>query len=107
MSGAAPRMHQLIDNLLTYSRFSKGAQEIKPTDMNECVSRILSDLDVRIATKGASINVGKLPTIQADRFQLEQLFLNLLSNALKFSEEGKPPVIAIEEVEASRLPAAV
>ncbi len=107
MSGAATRMRQLIDNLLTYSRFSKGAQEIKPTDMNECVSRIISDLDVRIATKGATINVGQLPTIQADRFQLEQLFLNLLSNALKFSEEGKPPVIDIEEVDASRLPAAV
>lgn len=107
MSGAAKRMRQLIDNLLTYSRFSKAAQEIKPTDMNECVSRVLSDLDVRIASSGAQINVGKLPTIQADRFQLEQLFLNLLSNALKFSEEGRPTIIAIEQVDSSRLPAEV
>ena len=59
---------------------------------------MVSDLEVRIEQTGAQIEIGYLPTIDADPAQMRQLFQNLLSNAMKFQ-----PADSVPEVVRSRL----
>jgi light-regulated signal transduction histidine kinase (bacteriophytochrome) len=91
---SAERMSNLISDLIDYSRLSS---DVVPTrmDLNAILEEVLADLDYRIdATKG-TVNVGELPTVMGVSSQLRQLFQNLISNSLKFTREGIPPVIEI------------
>ena len=70
------------------------------TNLNEILKNILNDFDLLIHEKKAQLKIEELPTIQAIPLQMNQLFYNLISNALKFSNENLPPVITI----TSRIP---
>jgi PAS domain S-box-containing protein len=86
------RMHELINDLLAYSRVGRYEQQFKPTNCGEVLSRVLGNLRAAIADTGAQVTHDPLPTLVADRFQLEQLLQNLLSNALKFRGEEPPRI---------------
>jgi light-regulated signal transduction histidine kinase (bacteriophytochrome) len=55
----------------------------------------LGDLEVRIEKSGAKVEIGDLPTIEADAMQIRQLLLNLLGNALKFQAAGAQPLVKV------------
>ena len=95
IENANRRMGLLIDDLLTYSQFSRGIANPETVDLDKKVQLVLEDLELSIQEKEASISVDPLPTIQGQRRQLQQLFQNLLSNALKYSKQDVPPVISI------------
>lgn len=95
MSGAAERMHTLINDLLSYSRVTTKAQPFEPTDLNTVVEGVLGDLETRVEDSLGTVSVGKLPTIDADAVQMRQLFQNLIANALKFARRDTPPVVEI------------
>ncbi len=95
MQGAARRMQGLIEDLLTLSRVTTQAQPFVPTDLNQVVREVLSDLEVRLRQTGGGVEVGELPTLDADPGQMRRLCQNLLSNALKFHQDGEPPAIRI------------
>ncbi len=97
--GAADRMQILIRDLLAYSRLTTRKQPLGPVDLGVVVAEVLSDLESRIVETGATIEVGELPTVEADGLQMRQLFQNLIGNALKFHRPGRPPVVAIEASE--------
>lgn len=99
IENATERMGNLIDDLLVYSHVSQRPHETDPVDLNVKLHRVLEDLELDIAEKGAVINVGPLPVVQGYRRQLQQLFQNLLSNALKYSKAGVPPRIHISATE--------
>ncbi|KAB7730249.1 PAS domain S-box protein [Rudanella paleaurantiibacter] len=86
MRTAAGRMSILINDLLTYSRISTRQDISGPVSLTEIVKTVLSDLDMVIEETGAEITLDPLPTVLGDRSQLGQLFMNLLSNALKFRQ---------------------
>ncbi|MFP5211849.1 MAG: sensor histidine kinase, partial [Acidobacteriota bacterium] len=92
MQNAADRMQSLIVALLGYSRVTTKAQPSVPTDLNEVVREVLIDLETRIEQTRGSVEVGALPTIDADPNQMRQLFQNLIGNALKFHGDGEPKV---------------
>lgn len=92
---ASSRMANLIDDLLLYSHVSQLPHEMETIDLNEIVTRVSEDLELDIDEKGAVIHVTSLPTILGFRRQLQQLFQNLVSNALKYSKTGTPPEIHI------------
>ncbi len=96
MQGAAARMRTLIDDLLTFSRVISASQPFVPVDLNSVIKGVLSDLEVRIEQTKARVEVGTLPTIEADPLQLRQLLQNLIGNALKFQPPDAQPVIRIE-----------
>ena len=50
--------------------------------------KILNDLEIAIKESNAQVHVGQMRVIQADPSQIEQLFLNLISNAVKFSTDN-------------------
>lgn len=96
MHGAAGRMHTLINDLLTFSRVTTKAQPFAPTDLNEVVRDVLSDLEVRLQDNEGRVEVGDLPMIDADAVQMRQLFQNLIGNAVKFHRPNVPPIIDVK-----------
>lgn len=95
MEDAASRMKKLIQDLLAFSRVTTHAKPFTPVDLNEVVTGVLQDLETRITETGATVQVGQLPTIEADSTQMRQLFQNLIGNAIKFHRDGVPPVVTI------------
>jgi light-regulated signal transduction histidine kinase (bacteriophytochrome) len=95
VKSAASRMMLLVEDLLSYTDISYGTYEPETIDLNEKLSFVLSDLELLIQEKGATIQVGKLPVVTGYRRQLSQLFQNLISNALKYTKPGQPPCVAI------------
>lgn len=102
MLTSAGRMRRLIDDLLTFSRVTTQAKPFEPTDLNQVVGDVLSDLELRIEQAGATIEKGDLPVIDADSVQLRQLFQNLIANALKFQRPGVAPRVAISARDEGR-----
>lgn len=92
---SAQRMQLLVDDLLEFSHVSEQAQLEEEIDLNEKIKKVLSDLELLIEEKGARVIIDPLPTIKGNRRQLQQLFQNLISNALKYSKPDVPPVINI------------
>ncbi len=95
MLASAGRMRRLIDDLLTFSRVTSKGQAFARVDLNEVAAGVVSDLEVRIAQAGATVDVGPLPAVSADPSQMHQVLLNLIGNALKFQRPGVPPVVTV------------
>ncbi len=106
MENAAGRMALLVDDLLEYSHLNHTPQEREAVDLNDKISRILSDLELLVSEKEATIKIDNLPTVMGYRLQLQQLFQNLLTNALKYTRAGVPPHVRItaEMVKREDLP---
>jgi signal transduction histidine kinase len=92
---AAERMQGLIQDLLQFSRVTTNPRPFVPVDLNQVAADVLDDLSLEIESTGAVVSVGELPTIHADPLQMRQLTLNLISNAIKFRQEGVPPQVTI------------
>lgn len=98
MQLAANRMSLLIRDLLNYSRISTQRDIGVFVPLQEIVSSAITDLELVIDETGAQVNIEPLPTVSGNPLQLGQLFLNLLSNALKFRQPDRIPQIAIRSV---------
>ncbi len=90
---ASERMDTLIKDLLEFSRLSESNELFVDTDLNGVIKNILSDFELLIHEKNAVLEIAPLPVIDAVPLQMQQLFYNLLSNALKFSRKETPPLI--------------
>jgi len=90
------RMEALIEGILEYSRAGRVPQPAERLDMR----RVLQDVvDLMSVAPEASVQLGDLPTIQAPLLPLQQIFMNLIGNALKHA--GRPdPVVRIEARDA-------
>ena len=95
MQGATVRMQDLIDDLLLFSKLTTYSSPFVKIDCNKIIEGTLSDLEARVNESRGTINVDKLPDIEADSFQMRQLFQNLIGNALKYRKEDVDPVINI------------
>ena len=104
IDAAAIRMSTLIKAVLDYGKLSKHEKEFSNTDLNAIVYHVKEDFELMIAEKQAIIKTEELPTINADALQMNQLFTNLLSNALKFSQ-NKPLInISFKHAAGSDVP---
>ncbi len=92
---AVSRMQNLIDSLLNYSRTTSAEKILIPTDLNNIVEEVKKELAEMIAEKDAKIIYEQLPVIKVIPLQFQQLFLNIISNAIKYSRADVPPVIHI------------
>jgi PAS domain S-box-containing protein len=94
----AIRMDSLVNDLLEYSRVSSQGRPFQPTDFKSVIQEVRTNLAVAIMESGAVLDVRSLPTIDADRSQIVQLYQNLISNAIKFRRDQAPHItIAMEE----------
>ena len=92
ITDATQRMNSLLEDLLAYSRISTHNQQKEEIDMNKVLKGTLANLHLAIQQKNAKVQLHDLPTIKANRSQMGQLYQNLISNALKFSDEEHPKV---------------
>jgi PAS domain S-box-containing protein len=95
MQGAAQRMQHLIEALLQYSRISTRDHPHRPVTLTSVMDNVYSDLETRIEQLRAEVTFSEMPTVMGDTTQLEQLFLNLIGNALKYHKQDSPPRVEI------------
>jgi signal transduction histidine kinase len=86
------RMRNLINALLAYSRLDRGDRKLERVDLNQSLKGVLADLEASIIEKRATITHDPLPTVEWNAFQTQQLFQNLIGNAMKFSDKGSPVI---------------
>lgn len=95
MVDGASRMQILVDDLLHYSRLTRGDRPRHPVDMNTVLQGVLLDLQLAVREAGAEIRVAPLPPVPGDAGQLRALFQNLISNAVKYRAADHPPAVEI------------
>jgi len=95
IQNAAGRMQRLINDLLSLSRITSRAQPFVRVDLKTVAQEVLSDLEVRLNETGGRVDLGEIPTIEAEPLQMRQLFQNLIGNALKFNSPGRVPVVTV------------
>jgi PAS domain S-box-containing protein len=93
--GSSQRMSLLIKDLLEFSRLLNPDTRFITTDLNVIIQAVINDFELLIEEKSAKIDVSSLPKIDAIPLQMNQLFYNLLGNALKFIPEGTIPQIKV------------
>jgi len=96
MQNAAHRSQKLINDLLSFSRISTKTQPFTTINLINVIEGVLSDMEVRIEQVNGQIEIGDLPNLEADPLQMQQLFQNLLGNALKFHRDEITPTIQIQ-----------
>jgi PAS domain S-box-containing protein len=96
ISQSAERMTLLIRDLLEFSRLLKSDTLMQPVALAEVMADVRHDFELMISDKNAIVTIGEMPTLEAVRLQMNQLFYNMLGNALKFTKPGVRPVIHFE-----------
>lgn len=102
ISTASLRMRKFIEDLLNYSRLAQVDETLfEEIKLSALINGVLKDLEVSIKEKNAVITVSTLPTVWGIKFQLHQLFLNLISNSLKYSSPDRNPELSIKYKQVS------
>ena len=95
ISNSVERMRELISQLLAYSRVEEVEESLEKVNLSHLLDDVLEDLDERISENGATIITDTLPSVFGVKFQLEQLFSNLIGNALKYKKSDIAQVLEI------------
>ena len=89
------RMKTLVVDILNYSLLTQDENNYSFTDLNTLVKEVLEDYEMVLKEKHAKVSVEELPTIEVNPGQIRQVFQNLISNALKFVQNGTSPFLHI------------
>ncbi len=93
---SADRMRLLIQDLLAYSRIETKPDSFAPVNLPALIGELQdNELWAALRQSKAQLQIGVLPTLVADSFQMRQLFQNLLSNAVKFARKDVLPVVTV------------
>lgn len=93
------KMDSLVSGLLRLSRLGHADMKMKDLDMNELISIVVSEIEFRIKEAGVKLEISQLPRCRGDRMQINQVFSNLLENALKYLKPSRPGIIRISGYE--------
>jgi two-component system sensor kinase FixL len=107
MESAAARMQALINDLLSLSRVVSQARPFAEVDLNAVLRQVTSDLELHIEQQKGSVELNPLPDVLADKFQMGQLFQNLVANALKFHKPGQGAHVRVSGRNLPSAPGAV
>lgn len=94
ITASADRMQLLIRDILQFSRLTQ-PEDFSEVDLTEVLRQVVADADLRMAETGAQIEIEELGKVEAVRAHMQQLFTNLIGNALKYVETDKTPRIHI------------
>ncbi len=90
---SAKRMKNLIQDVLSYSKADSPNEAYRPVDLNQVLDEVKTDFELAIDQKKATIIASSLPEIEGIKYQINQIFYNLIGNSLKYSTID--PVIEI------------
>lgn len=103
ITASAKRMRRLITDLLDYSRSGKiNPEHYRDIDLNQIVAGVSEDMEIAFEEKNAELIYSKLPIVKGVETEYRQVFQNLISNALKFSDPEKTPKITISSEMAAQ-----
>jgi PAS domain S-box-containing protein len=92
----ASRMGQLIDDMLQFSRTGRSEMTLSEIDMEKMVRELFEELRSTVADVGKfQFEIGHIPPARGDRAMMRQMFVNLISNAIKFSRTNESPTIKV------------
>ncbi len=92
----AKRMSEKIIRTRDFSMVAKGGHQFETVNLKDTLRQIITDLDLRLKEARGTIELkGDFPAVMGDRIQLQQLFQNLIANAIKFRKTAEPLRIAI------------
>lgn len=89
------QMDNLLKAMLTLSRAGRAALRIEPLDMNQLLAQLVPSFAFRTKERGIQLTVEKLPPCRGDATQVTQVFSNLIDNAIKYLDKGRPGIIVI------------
>jgi hypothetical protein len=89
------RMNTLIRDVLAYSELVKETEIFAEVNLNQIVESVITDFELLIEQKEATIEYDTLPVVEAIPLQMSQLFSNLIGNSLKFTRKEHKPIIKI------------
>jgi signal transduction histidine kinase len=92
ITDSAERMQTLIKDLLAYCRAGKNEQTWISVDLKDVINNVLRDLEASIQESKARIKIERLPTVQANPREINQLFQNLIGNGIKFRGKDTPRI---------------
>lgn len=92
---AAEKMDRMTDAILKLSRLGRREVKIEPIKTRVLVDQCLAPLAHQIKQTGTKVEIGDLPDIIGDRVSIEQIFSNLLDNAVKYLDQSRPGHIII------------
>ncbi|MDQ3108623.1 MAG: PAS domain S-box protein [Bacteroidota bacterium] len=95
INNSSARMTTLIRDVLAYSELSKQNDGFKEVPLDKIAADCITDFELLIEEKGATVQVRNLPVIEAIPLQMSQLFSNIIGNALKFARKNVKPVLSI------------
>jgi len=95
IANSAKRLYAMIEGVLSYSSLQGMEQTAGPVDLNSIIAGIENDFEIVVQQKQAAIQYTNLPVIEGSSVLTTQLFSNLISNSLKFSQADVRPVIDI------------
>jgi len=95
----ANKMGNLVDDLLAFSRLGRKEVQKSVVNMDDMIGRILNEIE-NLAPHKASIKLNSLPSIEADSSLLNQVWLNLILNAIKYSAKKEKPKVEIGATES-------
>jgi signal transduction histidine kinase len=95
VTASGTKLQRLIDALLMLSRTGRDDYELERLSVSDIVRATLDVLRVSIDASGARVEVGELPDVHGDLTAIGQVFTNLISNAVKYLQPGRPGSIQI------------
>jgi signal transduction histidine kinase len=90
------QMKELIDGLLTFSRFGRAKMQIALIDMETLVNSVFDELTTPETRGRIDLYVGPLPPAMGDRMLIHQVWQNLVANAIMFSSKRERAIIEID-----------
>lgn len=101
INGSAKRMQALIEDLLAYSRTNTTDRKFEITPFNKIIEDVKQELIEELNKKNATVEIGQLCEANVIPFQFRQIFYNIISNSLKFSDPSRPCIIKINSTIAT------
>ncbi len=96
------KMDSLLNSLLQLSRTGRATMAVKPVNMNRMLEKIVETNSFQLSEIGASVKIEPLPVCYGDENLLNQMFSNLISNAVKYRDPSRKLVIEISAISGLR-----
>lgn len=98
MTDGARRMQVMVRELLEYSRTGQRELQVDNVDLDEILDELRSDFSQVLGEVSGEIISTSLPTLETDRTFIRQILQNIVSNAIKYRQESRPPRVRVTAV---------